>query len=226
MLEEEAKAVQEVAKTTGKALDIIKGSGEYLVNIFGESLRQVSGSIADWAKYYRYSNFLRIADKVAEIHAARHLAGKPIPIPPQYALPLIEGALLEYEESIQGLWAGLIANATDPDRKFNLKKVYIEILRGLEPLDARVLELLADPEIEERYARGKGVYLDINEVARLLGEDIEEVKNSLHNLYRHNCIVVSLDMPTTGFFGFSTELRNSYLRLSHLGKQLVQATKN
>jgi hypothetical protein len=227
MLEEEAKAVQEVAKTTGKALDIIKGSCRYLVDIFGESFKHLGGTVADWARYYRYRNFLLIADKVAEIHRTRHLTGKPVPIPPQYALPLIEGASLEYEDSIQDLWAGLIANVTDPDRKFNLKKVYIEILRSLEPLDAKILQLLSGPEIDEMYKKGKGIYLNTNEVARLLGENIEDVKISLHSLYRYNCIydIKGEYIPTTAFFGFKIDMKDSNFRLSHIGKELVQATK-
>jgi len=123
VLEEEAKAVKEVAKATGKSLEIVKTGGEFVGEIFGESFRQFGGAVADWARYFRYKNFLRIADMVNEIHAARRLAGKAGPIPPQYALPILEGASLENEESLQKLGAGLIANASDPDLKLNLKKV-------------------------------------------------------------------------------------------------------
>jgi len=230
VLEEEAKAVHEVAKTTGKALDIVQQGGEFVGDMFGESFRQFGGSVADWARYFRYKNFLRIADKVIEIHKARHLDGKLIPIPPQFALPLLEGASLENEESLQELWAGLIANASDHNHRLNLKKVYIEILRGLEPLDAGVLNLLSGPDIKEQYGESSGAHLNTEEVARLLGADVEEVKISLQTLARYSCIIDSWSGVTweeidKGYSGFRVNNPKSNFKLSHLGRQLVLATR-
>lgn len=231
VLDEEAKAVQEVAKTTGKSLDIVKASGEFVGEIFGESFRQFGGAVSDWARYFRYKNFLRIADRVNEIHTSRRLGGKITPIPPQYALPLLEGASLESEESLQKLWAGLIANASDPGQKLNLKKIYIEILRGLEPLDAAVLELLSATKIQGGDSEQNGAHLNAEEVANLLGSDTEEVKISLQTLARYGCIIDSWTGQTweeldKGFSGFRVNNPKSNFRLSHLGRQLVLATRD
>ena len=95
MPDEEAKAVQEVAKTTSKSLDIVKAGGEFVGAILGESFRQFGGAVTDWARYFRYKNLLLIAYRVNQIMTARRLAGNSVPIPPQYALPILEGALLE-----------------------------------------------------------------------------------------------------------------------------------
>ncbi len=229
MLDEEAKAVQEVAKAANKALDVSQGLGKFLGDIFGESCRHFGGSIADWACYYRYRNFLKISDKIAAVHANRHLEGKVIPIPPQFSLPLIEGATLESEESLQLLWAGLIANATDPTRMLNMKKVYIEILRGLEPLDAKILELLTDLEIPERYCKDTGACLNVDELARLLGAEVEDVKISLQTLNRYSCVIdfwaVKIDDIDSGLSGFRVNNPESNFRASHLGWQLIQATR-
>lgn len=230
MLDEEAKAVQEVAKTTGKSLDIVKAGGEFVGDIFGESFRQFSGAVADWARYFRYKNFLCIADKVNDIHTARRLTGKVVPIPPQYALPILEGASLENEESLQELWAGLIANASDPGHKLNIKKVYIEILRGLEPLDAVVMNLLSAQSLPEVFSKQNSAHLNAEGVARLLGADTEEVKISLQTLARYGCIIDSWTGQTVedldkGYSGFRVNNPKSNFRLSHLGRQFVLATQ-
>jgi hypothetical protein len=165
-----------------------------------------------------------------ELHASRHLSGKTVPIPQQFALPLFESASLENEESLQELWAGLIANASDPSRKLNLKKIYIEILRGLDPMDAGVLKLLSGPDIQNLYGEKSGAHLNAEEIARLLGADVEDVKTSLQTLARYSCIIdtwsgVTLDELDKGYSGFRVNNPKSTFRLSHLGRQLVLATQ-
>lgn len=231
MLDEETKALQEVAKTTGKALDIVKAGGEFVGSIFGESFRQFGGAVADWARYFRYKNFLRVRDKVDKILTDRLLAGKVTPIPQQYALPILEGASLENEESLQELWAGLIANASDPGCNLNLKKIYIEILRGLEPLDAKILKFLSDPKYQEMDSdEQKETRLNAEKVALLLEADPEEVKISLQTLARYGCIIDSWTGQTWDdldkrYSGFIVDNPKSSFKLSHLGRQLVKATQ-
>lgn len=91
-----------------------------------------------------------------------------------------------------------------------------------------MLELLAGSEIEEKY--NKGVYPNIDEVARLLDVDLEEVKISLHTLDRYGCLITRWSsgwMGTSdgGIQGFRVNHPKSNFRLSHLGMQLVQATR-
>lgn len=230
MLDEEAKAAQEVARTTRKGVDLLQRVGGFLDEIFGESLRQFGGAIADWVRYFRYRNLLTVMDKVHDIHQRRAMEGKVLPVPPQFALPLLDGASLEAESTIQDMWAGLIANATDPNRAFRLKKVFVEILRGLEPLDAKILECLDDPRIEEVYSITTCTTLNGEAIAGRLGVDVEEVKISLQTLARYGCVIDSwestLDMLDRGYVGFRVNNPKANFRLSHLGRQLLAATKN
>lgn len=229
MLDEEAKAAQEVSKTTGRAIDLLRSAGGFLDDVFGESLRQFGGAIADWVRYFRYRNLLTIIDKVQEIHEGRALEGKLLPVPPQFALPLLDGASLEAEPTIQDLWAGLIANATDPSRAFRLKKVFVEILRGLEPLDARILECLSDPKLDERYSIMTSATFNCEAIAERLCADIEEVKISLQTLGRYGCVIHywenTWEALDQGYSGFRVDNPKSNFRLSHLGGQLLAATK-
>jgi len=206
VLDEEAKAAQEVAKSAGKALDIVHESGGFLGEIFGEPVRQFGGVVSDWSRYYRYQNLLRIGDKIRALHEARAYQGSPVPVPPEFILPLIDGASLESNEKLQALWAGLVANATAPEERLNLRKIYIEILRGLEPLDAEVLQLLAEPGLLDRYEITTDANLNAEEIAGHLATDPEEVKVSLQTLARYSCVIdaweQTIESVDHGYGGF------------------------
>jgi Abortive infection alpha len=227
MLDDET--IKEIAKATGKSVDLIRSAGKFLDGIFGDTLRQVGGIPADWARYYRAVNSLRIADKVKAILDERQISGKPIPLSLQHALPLLDGASLESEDEIQNLWAALIANATDPNRALRIKKVYIEILRGLEPLDARIMEFLFNPGMDQKYSLSTGTTLNAEELAVGVQADVEDVKISLQTLARYSCAIDAwentLESLDAGYSGFRVNNPKSNFRLSHLGMLLVLATR-
>ena len=188
MDEESAKAVQEVAKASGKAIDAASKVGGFIGKVIGDATIEISGSLHDWAKYFRYKNLLRIKDKVEALHILRKLNGQSIPVPPRFAIPLLEAASEEDDDSIQSLWAGLIANATDPQRHLEPKKIFIEILSSLEPFDARLLQYLASQGwLMFQNVPGGGVTVSKLETA--LGVPKVDVQFSLQNLHRLGCVV-------------------------------------
>ena len=93
-MEEETKTVHEIAKTVRKGLDFTEKFGSFLTRIFGEGFIHLGDSFSDWTKYFRYNNLLKLQDKVLSLHKKRSIEGKTIPIPPRYALPLLELASL------------------------------------------------------------------------------------------------------------------------------------
>ena len=225
--DEEAKAAQEIAKTSGKAVDAVRSTGAAIYEVFGDALREYGGTLADNVRLYRYRNALRIADEVRVLHKQRGI-DTPVTLPPSAVLPLLEGASLEADEGVARLWANLIANATDPGRAQRPAKVFIEILRGLEPLDAKLLSLLAEPHILERYPMGSESVLNLGELAaRLLASEVE-VKLSLQTLARYGCVLdnwqQTYDDLDHGQAGFRVNNPKSNFRLSDLGRQLVEAT--
>ena len=104
---------------------------------------EAAGIALDWLRYYRYRNALIIRDRINEIHQERGIAAK-IPIPARFGIPLLEAASMEDDPSLQEMWAGLAANATDPNRRQNMKKVFIHIISSIEPIDTIILRYLAD----------------------------------------------------------------------------------
>ncbi len=150
--DEEAKAIQAAGGVGEKALELVRDAGRFLGKIFGpaaEGLGQIGG---DYVQYLRYKNWAAISDRVERIEAQRALRGAPRLIPPRIALPLLEAASAETEAGLQEMWAALIANATDSSRTQEIPRVYVDILRSLEPIDAVVLQ---DPNPQSPSAQGR-----------------------------------------------------------------------
>lgn len=228
-MEEESKAVQEVAKTTGKAIEAAERVGKFLSTIFGGALGEVGDIAHDWARYYRYKNLLRIQDKGEAIHWERKIEGKTIPIPPRYAVPLIQNASQEDDERLQEMWAGLIANSMDPGKRLNVKKVYINILSSLEPFDLQLLNFLAamaspiPPGLKRRN-------LNMKTLGQNLSVTQKELELSLQNLARLGCVID--EYPETyesiGSTSSGIRIRNpkTTFRPSPLGYYLIEACKD
>jgi len=220
--EEQAKVVQEVAKATGKAIEAVREAGRFIKEIFGEPLLEYGRAKLDRAKLYRYKNILKILDEVNEIRRQREIEGKPIPISPRYAIPILQKASLEDEEEIQKLWAGLIANATDPTKRLEVKKIFMEILSNLEPLDALVLKTLKGATDSDEHTF---VWL-----GAITGEPLDKLLISVQNLSRLGCVrderpmlVGDMDRWTTGI---RVEEPGTEFHVTLLGRSLLEACED
>ena len=138
--DEQAKATEEVAKTTGKFAEIAEKVGGFISKVIGPASNQVGGVLEDWTRYFRFRNLLGIGDKVEAIHAQRKVQGKTMPISPRIAIPMLESAALEDDETLQDVWARLIANSTDPKFEAAIHPGYIEIVKQLSPDEAVILQ--------------------------------------------------------------------------------------
>jgi hypothetical protein len=227
MLDEEAKAVQEVAKTTGKAIEAGRELGGFFSKILGEGFYELGESFRLNCGLYKYKQFLKVADKVEEIHRQRRLEGKSIPIPPSRAIPIIENACIEEDESIQDLWARLIANATDPERRFQVRKIFIQLLSSLEPLDVMIIRHLSN--------QGRNVFkgphsqgFNCERLAKELNAPICNIQISLLNLWRLGCLegahplYVSTEEISSGLNVNDPEIGYA---LTFLGVSLLEACK-
>jgi len=226
-MDEILKTTEEAIKTTSKAVDLLtKEVSAFLFKIIGPAAEEFGYLLKDYVMYFRYKNLLRLRDKVDAIHRERRIEGKSIPIPPRYAIPLIQHASEEDNESLQEMWAGLISNLTDPEKRFNPKKIYIQIISSLEPLDAQVLNFFSNPEWKRFIEPGdNGVKLNI--LIDQLHENEKDLQLSLQNLARLGCTIDELpetwdDLGSSSFGLRVTDPRATF-RLSPLGFQLIEA---
>src|ERR1700722_2544443 len=143
MSDEQAKAVQEVAKTTGDIVKAAGGLGSYLARVFGSIPDNLLGLVVgDWLEHKRRRHL-----RLLEVNTARLLeddvGSERITEPnPAILIPLLQSAADESEPELQAMWAALLANAM-LDGGLQVRPDYIEVLRKLAPLDVLMLERLA-----------------------------------------------------------------------------------
>jgi len=191
-LEEPSKAVTAVATFGTASVEAIAKLGGFFAKVLGEPFQDAVGLLGDRLKLYRYQNQVVIMDKVNKTLDERGVS-KTKPIPPKFAIPIMEYASLEEDESLQDMWCNLIANSLDPARNFELKYVYIDIIKSLTPLDAKILRYINSSINNE--VSGKVGVINMRDIQVGYYEICKEFPNvgwyinsSIRNLMRVHCI--------------------------------------
>ncbi len=146
---ETAKAVQEVAKTTGKALDAAQAGGAYLARMLGTVLEDAVGLLGgDLLRQYRIRNWHRISQKTFDKLDQRGVE-QVEPLSAKVIVPLLEAASNESDETLQDMWASLLANAMDPNKDTSLQRIFIDTLGQMEPVDVLIFKTMAEKSPHE-----------------------------------------------------------------------------
>jgi len=143
---EGAEAAGEIAKTTGKAVDAARDLGGWLNRIFGEAVEHTVGII--WtdkvrerriaSSIYSWARLRTLLEKTEAELERKGISRYRIP-PAKIMLPLLENATLEDDESLQLLWAKLLATALDEAGE-EVHRKFVTILSELTRGDAETLE--------------------------------------------------------------------------------------
>lgn len=113
---------------------------EFLLKVVAAPAEQIAGIAEDWLRLLRYKNLLVIRDKVEVLHKERGVLGKKVPMPPKFAIPIVDAASLEEEESLQDLWARLIAGATDPSSAERLHPGFADAIKSMSVDEALIVK--------------------------------------------------------------------------------------
>jgi hypothetical protein len=139
-----AHAIEETAKTAGKAVDAVAGTGKYLSQVLGQVPANLVGLLDDWLLHKRIRRLAELNAETRE-HLKRWGAEEPFEDPtPALAAPLIAAAIDEDREELKDLWARLLASAMHPDRKGRVRQSFVAILKQLDPLDALCLRTIGN----------------------------------------------------------------------------------
>jgi hypothetical protein len=163
VLTEGAKAVQEVARTGGKAIDTVRSAGGFLDRIFGRPLEDTLAFV--WtdriaakrieAAIYDRERLVELAHKFEDrLKKKGILEAKAIP--PKIALPLLEYATVEHEDDLHTLWANLLASGLDAGEA-PIQRKYVTTLGEMTTADALVLSAMFE---EDRNPRSKAETMD------------------------------------------------------------------
>lgn len=205
-----AKAEQERQKTTQELIRAARAAGAYFGPHFDGAISEFGKMIGDIIGHWRFLNLNRILNKVEK----RVKEGSVHPAALRQlglieSLRLIEAASAEEEETVQELWARLIANALKSDGTTVIKKVYVDLLKSISPAEAMLLDLLSFPFPEHLTTRdARPVYKRFEDAAaagwRQLS--IEDRKIATQNLVRLRCVT---------FKPPALELRDLLIPLQH-----------
>lgn len=228
-------AAKEIASATTATMAVAEKAGGFLARVLGDSPENLVGIISDKIRFWRWERQLRLIDKVETIIKARSIAGSTRPVPPKFALPLIEQASLESEDSLQDLWVNLLANAMTPGLA-EPKTSYIEILKQLDPIDVAVLSNIYLNYIRS-VASGKIPESDSPTRLGFNGEDIMryhglnrgQFEAVIDNLLRVRCVTFlrlsGSDITIDGTPIFTDKGYDS-ICLTTLGKHFVSACQS
>jgi len=155
MNEEEAKAVQEVAKAATQGISTLERAGSYLSKYIGGSLEQASGILEDKLKYYRWERKIRLLERANKFLEERNRTNYTIsPIPLKIILPLLESGSIEEDNDIQDIYAFILANAADASFELQIQRTYIDILQNLNRLEIKILRKIYSLKFEETWSNG------------------------------------------------------------------------
>ncbi|MDO8369119.1 MAG: Abi-alpha family protein [Candidatus Nitrotoga sp.] len=195
---ESAKALQEVAKATGKAIDAGQKFGGFISRFVAGPIEQGMGIFEDKLKYMRWERQFRLMQRADQLLQEIGLTQPTRHIPLKLAIPLLEAASLEDDNYLQDLWAKLLVNAANGGSRVTLQRAYIEILEQLTALEAAILQkIYALPydatrhdgvevgRLPEEVAVGKD-----NGKEDTLLEPPEDIRLALANLARLGCVVI------------------------------------
>lgn len=139
-----AGAVEASAKTAGKVVDVVHGSGRWLEGKIGGVITDAIGFvIGDPLSAARQIRQIRLRDRVLEVAwqsqqllESRGVEALQIPSD-KVLIPLLQGASIEDDVELQKLWAELLASSmTEKDA---VQRSFISVLGDLTPTGANAL---------------------------------------------------------------------------------------
>ena len=189
-----SKAAAEASKFGTKALETTDKILSFIAKVFNEPAKETSGMLGDSMKFYRWKRQIRIVDKVNKILEDRGTE-KTIPIPPKFAIPILQNASLEDEDNLQDIWIRLISNSMDPDFEGELRFAFIEIIKSLNSLDASILDffyktLKANSKID--WDQITNYSLTKEQICKAMSLELKDYYVSIHNLFRVQCFAPAI----------------------------------
>lgn len=218
-IKETAKAVQETAKVTGKAIDATRDLGGFFARVFGGPLEEAGGILNDQLKFWRAERALRLARRFEDIRLQYEISSPISPVPLNFGIPLLEAASLQDNDQIQDMFARLLVNATNPQTKVEARRAFVSILQDFGPLEALLLEKLCRTP-KEGFLEGSSIMTaNLPDAYGSKGDEDNrpspEVQLALWNLTRLGCVE-----PAGTWGGGSTV---SVVTLTELGRELFRA---
>src|SRR5665647_4765 len=157
--QEGSKAVVSVAESYKTTVGLAEKTGGFLSRVFGTTIENGVGIIGDKLEYTRWERQNRIIEKVNEYQKEKNFT-QYRPIAPKFAIPMIVNASLEEDNELQDIWCKLITNSLDPNFDVEIRFAFIDIIKNLTSLDAKILEFIHDDALSSGMGITSAVGID------------------------------------------------------------------
>lgn len=139
-------------------------------NLLGEPFKIAGDALSDQVRMWQWQNRLRIADKAKAIMDERAIEARQLH--PDFLLPYIRECGDASDATVQESWARLLVAAVEDESNEHI--AFVNILKSMNGLDARVLRALIDLGYAEPKERAKPI-------SDQLGVSIDRVRLSIDN---------------------------------------------
>lgn len=199
--EEQAKAVQEVAKAVGQGIEAASKFFSWCADAVGDAPRNAFARvIGDRLYHSRIRNIYKLQVRTEEILNQRGVHDRK-PVSEDIATPLFDAARQQDSDELRELYAGLLAAAMDPARANTVRLEFVEAVKRFHPQDAVMMKMLRQhsgqlmPNTRDFFASHLKISADASEVA-------------LRNLANIGCIGEPMQHNTNNYYltAFGREL--------------------
>lgn len=187
---------KETVKTIEKGIDLAQKVGNFIAPLMKGTLEQGIGIFQDKLRYIRWERLNRLIQKSNDYMEELGIDEIQHPISLKYMIPLLQGASVEEDDDLQDLWIRLLVNSIK-DEGIELKRVYIDILERLSPLEVKIINAIYSLSFDEYRHATLLTYNLPNEIKIQSKElkknqnmelDNEDVELALVNLARIGCL--------------------------------------
>lgn len=199
------KATAEAVKSSAEAA---KATIDFVSFLTKEPLKELSDILRDNFAFYKWRNRQALILKATAIMKERGLDKPTRALPFKEIIPLIEYSSLEDDDYLQNWWAELLVNSADQNTSQKNNLVFIELLKSISPIEAKILEAIyALPEDGVRYSGIGTKYLPDSASLRrdTFNEDgprlSDEITIAISNLDRLRCLSISTAMDGNQLLG-------------------------
>ncbi len=193
-----------------------------LDQLLGPAATEVGLAAGDSVKFWRIRRALRF---VQEIQRLTNHSNKEIHrIATRLFFPVLEAASIEDDDEMQTRWAALIAN--EATSVGSVHPSYIDVLKQLAPVDAKLLDELCD--WSERYNKRRittGYSIPLMDGDSEVMVILKSREDSLDNLVRLGLIRSEYEIERRARSGRIPESLDNWYELSHFAMRFVRACR-
>ncbi len=154
----------------------------FLEQLVGPPIKEIGELLSDQVRLWRFKNQVNILLKAEKFLKDKEISPRKVPI--KMLVPLINNGSLEENEDMQLKWASLLANAANPNYQYDIHSSYVEILKELSPLEAKLLDKMFDEINKKPPQEREELFFDKQKICTFMHIDPDRFNVLVDNLFR------------------------------------------